>query len=182
VQHLQGAGVGGVGGRLAQRTVVYEVHQAQLGQVGHGHSHDLAQHRLGLGRRVEQLPRAADEVRAPARRALADQRLLVAAPSLGREHRQHAAGGDGQHLAEVLRGDEAVLGEAQRERARHGEQRDAQGAARRREGGRDERPDDQQRHEDRAVAEGDRERRVDEHEGRPWRCRDARPSPHRTRS
>ena len=182
VQHLQRARVGGVGRRLAERAVVHEIHDAQLGHVGHGHPHDLAQHRLGLGRRVEQLPGPCHEVRAPARRALVEQRLLVAAPALGGEHGQHAAGGDRRHLADVLGREEPVVGEPQRDRAGHGQQGDAERAARRREGGGHQRPDDQQRHEDRAVAQGERERGVDEHEGRPGRCRDARPSPHRTRS
>ena len=119
VQHLQRARIGRVGGGLAELAVVDEVDDAQLGHVGHGHPDDLAQHRLGLGRRLEQLAGPGHEVRAPARGALGDERLLVAAPADRGEHGERAARGDHRHLADVLGREEAVVGEAERDRARH---------------------------------------------------------------
>ena len=182
VEHLERARIGRVGGGLAELAVVDEVDDAQLGHVGHGHADDLAQHRLGLGWRLEQLAGTGHEVRAPARGALGDERLLVPAPARRGEHGECAARGDHRHLADVLGREDAVVGEAERDRARQRQHRDPERAARRGERRRDQRPDDQQRHEHRGVAQREGERRVDDDDGRAGSGSDARRSPHRTRS
>ena len=182
VEHLERARIGRVRDGRAELAVVHEVHQAQVGHLGHRHPHDLAQHRPGLGRRLQQLAGPRDELRAPPRGALVDERLLVAAAGDGGEHGEPAAGRDRHHLADVRGREEAVVREPQRERARHGQHGHAERAARRGAHGRHQRPDDQQQHEHRAVAERECERRVDSYNGRAGSGCDARRSPHRCRS
>ena len=67
----------------------------------------------GSGGASSSSPGAGHEVRAPARGALGDERLLVAAPAGGGEHGERAARGDDRHLADVLGREQAVVAEPQ---------------------------------------------------------------------